>query len=96
MQLWGGGYPDAGYGHRFKKRFKEEPPEFYNSYGNGSAMRVSAVGWLYDTIEDVLEYAEITAAVTHNRRSFRQIARISPPILTPPLCEQSLEQLAGY
>ena len=29
-------------------------------------MRVSSVGWLYDTLEDVLEYAEITAAVTHN------------------------------
>jgi len=66
MQLWGAKYPYAGYGRRFKKWLKEEPPQPYNSYGNGSAMRVSSVGWLYDTIEDVLQYAEITAAVTHD------------------------------
>lgn len=66
MQLWGAKYPDGGYGGRFKDWLKEKHPQPYNSYGNGSAMRVSAVGWLYDTIEDVLEYAEITAAVTHD------------------------------
>lgn len=66
MQLWGIKYPHGGYSRRFKEWLREENPEPYNSYGNGSAMRVSAVGWLYDTIEDVLEYAEITAAVTHN------------------------------
>ena len=66
MQLWGAKYPHGGYGGRFKDWLKENDPEPYNSYGNGSAMRVSSVGWLYDTIEEVLEYAEITAAVTHN------------------------------
>ena len=66
MQLWGAKYPGGGYGGRFSGWLKEKNPEPYNSYGNGSAMRVSAVGWLYDTIEDVLEYAKITAAVTHN------------------------------
>lgn len=66
MQLWGAKYPHAGYGGRFRDWLKTEPPQSYNSYGNGSAMRVSSVGWLYDTIEDVLEYAKITAAVTHN------------------------------
>lgn len=66
MQLWGAKYPHAGYGGRFRDWLKTEPPQPYNSYGNGSAMRVSSVGWLYDTLEDVLEYAEITAAVTHN------------------------------
>lgn len=66
MQHWGAKYPHGGYGGRFSSWLKEKNPKPYNSYGNGSAMRVSAVGWLYDTIEDVLEYAEITAAVTHN------------------------------
>ena len=66
MQLWGAKYPYAGYGGRFKDWLKTDPPQPYNSYGNGSAMRVSSVGWLYDTIDDVLEYAEITAAVTHD------------------------------
>lgn len=38
----------------------------YNSFGNGSAMRVSAVGWFFDTLEKTLEVAEKSAAITHN------------------------------
>ena len=38
----------------------------YNSYGNGSAMRVSPVGWAFDSLEEVLAEAERSAAVTHN------------------------------
>ena len=38
----------------------------YNSFGNGSAMRVSPVGWAFNTVEDVLHAAEASAAVTHN------------------------------
>ena len=68
MQLWGAKYPHGGYGGRFKDWLKEKDPKPYNSYGNGSAMRVSSVGWLYDTMEEVLEYAEITAAITHNHK----------------------------
>ena len=43
-----------------------EPPRPYNSYGNGSAMRVSAVGWACGTPEDVLHEAQASAAVTHD------------------------------
>jgi ADP-ribosylglycohydrolase len=45
---------------------REKKPEPYGSYGNGSAMRVSSVGWLFNIEEDVLKYAEISASVTHN------------------------------
>lgn len=38
----------------------------YGSWGNGSAMRVSSVGWLYDSIERTREVARVTAEVTHN------------------------------
>ena len=41
-----------------------EPP--YNSYGNGSAMRVSPVGWFFDTMEETMRFAKISADVTHN------------------------------
>ena len=40
--------------------------EPYNSCGNGSAMRVGPIGWAFDTIEDVMKYAELSAACTHN------------------------------
>lgn len=41
-------------------------PRPYNSYGNGSAMRVSPVGWAFDTLEETLEKAKESAAITHN------------------------------
>ena len=66
MQDWGGRYPHAGYGGRFRGWLGASNPRPYGSYGNGSAMRVSAAGWLYTTIERTREVAEATAAVTHN------------------------------
>jgi ADP-ribosylglycohydrolase len=59
-------YPDAGYGGGFRKWMRSEDPRPYNSFGNGSAMRVSPIGWAFDTVEDVLAEAEKSAAVTHN------------------------------
>ena len=66
MQDWGRNYPHAGYGGKFRQWLKARNPKPYGSYGNGSAMRVSAAGWLYPTIERTREVAEATAAVTHN------------------------------
>ena len=66
MQDWGKSYPHAGYGGRFRHWLTLRNPKPYGSYGNGSAMRVSAAGWLYPTIERTREVAEATAAVTHN------------------------------
>ena len=66
MQKWGQDYPYAGYGSNFRHWLVDKNPKPYNSWGNGSAMRVSAVGWAYDTLEDVEKYAEISARVTHN------------------------------
>lgn len=66
MQKWGRKYPYAGYGGRFIWWLRAEEPEPYGSYGNGSAMRVSSAGWLYDTLEETEHMAELTAKVTHN------------------------------
>ena len=66
MQKWGRRYPRAGYGGRFRQWLTEQNPEPYNSWGNGSAMRVSAAGWLYDTLEETLQKAAWSAEVTHN------------------------------
>jgi ADP-ribosylglycohydrolase len=59
-------YPDNSYGGNFRTWMYSDDPRPYNSFGNGSAMRVSAVGWAFDTLEDVLLEAERSAAVTHN------------------------------
>jgi len=59
-------YPDAGYGSGFIKWACGQSMEPYNSWGNGSAMRVSPVGFAYDSLDEVLEQAQKSAAVTHN------------------------------
>lgn len=56
----------AGYGGRFNQWLMSSDPAPYNSFGNGSAMRVSPVGWSYDTLEEVERQARISAEVTHN------------------------------
>ena len=66
MQLLGRRYPDAGYGGRFSRWLRTSWPKPYNSYGNGSAMRVSPVAWYFDTLDEVERAAEASAAVTHN------------------------------
>ena len=66
MQKWGNKYPDAGYGGRFAGWLRSRDPQPYNSWGNGSAMRVSPVGWLFDSIERTREVARWSAEVTHN------------------------------
>ena len=59
-------YPDCGYGGHFIDWLKSDSAEPYNSWGNGSAMRVSPVIWAYDSLEEVLRAAKISSEVTHN------------------------------
>lgn len=66
MRRWGRKYPYAGYGGRFSGWLRSKDPHPYGSYGNGSAMRVSAAGWLYPTLEETRRIARLTAEVTHN------------------------------
>ena len=50
----------------FRRWLRAEYPQPYGSFGNGSAMRVAAAGWLFDTLDKTLEMAKVTAEVTHN------------------------------
>lgn len=66
MQELGRKYPDAGYGGRFFYWLFDDNPQPYNSWGNGSGMRVSPVGYYAKSLDDAMELAKITAEVTHN------------------------------
>ena len=66
MQHYGRKYWKAGYGQRFFKWLISKDHAPYNSYGNGSAMRVSSVAWLFNSLEDVRHCARLSAEVTHN------------------------------
>ena len=59
-------HPRAGYGGAFYDWLQAEQPRPYNSWGNGSAMRVAPVGFAFDSADEVLHEAERSAAVTHN------------------------------
>lgn len=66
LKSYGRKYPNAGYGMSFYSWMQSPETKPYNSWGNGSAMRVSPVGFAFDSTEDVLSEAERTAIVTHN------------------------------
>lgn len=66
MQGFGRRHSKAGYGSRFMEWIQSKDPQPYNSWGNGSAMRVSPVGLYASSLEEALELARISASVTHN------------------------------
>jgi ADP-ribosylglycohydrolase len=68
LRLWCYGYPTpmGGYGTRFSEWLRSSNPYAYHSWGNGSAMRVSSLGWLCSSLEEVLQEATYSAACTHN------------------------------
>lgn len=66
MRLFGEYYPTAGYGDRFQSWLNSTDLEPIYSFGNGSAMRVSPIGWYYSDIKDVRRFARLSAEVSHN------------------------------
>ena len=66
VRRFGRRYPGAGYGGSFIRWLHSHAPAPYNSWGNGSAMRVSPVGFAFTTVEEVLREAARSAAISHN------------------------------
>ena len=66
MQEFGRRYPHAGYGGHFHYWIHDDNPQPYNSWGNGSAMRVSACGWAGRTLDEVKAMSRAVTEVTHN------------------------------
>ena len=68
LHSWCRRYPEpmGSYGCSFANWIDSNNPQPYNSFGNGSAMRVSAIGWLFDSLEQVVNEAVKSAMPTHN------------------------------
>lgn len=96
MQKWGHRYPDAGYGGMFYCWLLAENPGPYGSYGNGSAMRVSAAGWLYDTLEETRHMAKLTAEVTHNHPEGIKGAEATAAAIYMARTGRSKEEIKAY
>ena len=86
MQRFGRKYPYAGYGGMFRHWLRAKDPQPYRSYGNGSAMRVSSAGWLFNDLETVRFMARLSAEVTHNHPEGIKVRKLSlPPSSWPVL-----------
>ena len=96
MQRWGKKEPDAGYGGMFYRWLRMENPQPYGSYGNGSAMRVSSAGWLYDTLEETREMARLTAEVTHNHPEGIKGAECTAAVIFLARNGKSKEEIREY
>ena len=103
MRHWGKAYPNAGYGGMFRRWLWVEHPQPYGSFGNGSAMRVAAAGWLFDTLDKTLEMAKVTAEVTHNHPEGIKGAQATVAAIflartghSKPEIRQYVEQTFGY
>ena len=96
MQKWGQKYPYAGYGNRFIHWVSSRDPKPYNSYGNGSAMRVSPVGWVYDSLERTREVARATANVSHNHPEGIKGAECTAAVMYLARTGATKEEIADY
>ncbi len=103
MRHWGRRYPHAGYGGMFRRWLCAEHPQPYGSFGNGSAMRVAAAGWLFDTLDKTLDMAKVTAEVTHNHPEGIKGAQATAAAIflartghSKPEIKRYVEQTFGY
>ena len=96
MHYYGRLFPRAGYGGSFRHWLRSGSREPYNSWGNGSAMRVSSAGWLYDTLEETLHFAKISAEVTHNHPEGIKGAQAAAAAIYMARTGSSKEEIRAY
>lgn len=65
LKKWARCYPKAGYGRSFREWFKQDNDATNDRWGNGSAMRVSPIGWVCNTVEEVMQKAKDSALPSH-------------------------------
>ena len=90
------GYPKAGYGGSFHQWAQSDDSRPYNSWGNGSAMRVSPVGFAFDTLEEVLDQAKRSAEVTHDHPEGIKGAQAVASAVFLARTGKTKEQIKGY
>ena len=96
MQKWAKKYPYAGYGSKFVYWKDMNNPRPYNSCGNGSAMRVSAVGWFAKSEEEVIALSRAVTEITHNHPEGIKGAEVTAMCIYKALHGSSKEELKDY
>lgn len=96
MQYFGNRYPKAGYGGMFRKWLIKEDPEPYNSFGNGSAMRVSPCAWVAKSLEEAENLAKKSALPTHNHPEGVKGAQATAAAIYLARVGKTKEQIKDY
>ena len=96
LQRWAKKYPYSGFGGMFYRWMNLENPEPYNSCGNGSAMRISAVGWMLDDEKDMLDACNIITSVTHNHPEGMKGAEVTAQMIFKAKNGATMDELKEY
>ena len=96
MQDFGKRFPNAGYGGMFAGWLVSDNPKPYNSFGNGSAMRVSPCGYIAVTLDEALLLAKVSAEVTHNHPEGIKGAQVIAAAIFLARCNRSKEEIKEY
>ncbi|MGI5839760.1 MAG: ADP-ribosylglycohydrolase family protein [bacterium] len=96
MQRLGWKYPDAGYGGMFRLWLGSPNPRPYNSFGNGSAMRVAAAGWYADSLADAEALAKASAGVTHDHPEGIKGAQATAASIFMARSRASISEIRSY
>ena len=96
MRRLGRMYPNAGYGGHFILWLSSDSYGPYNSWGNGSAMRVSPIGWRFNTLDETEKAAKITAEVSHNNPEGIKGAQATAAAIFLARNNKSKEEIKSY
>ncbi len=96
FQKWGRAYPQRGYGGGFRRWLFSEKPRPYGSFGNGSAMRISPVGWYANNEEEVKIFSKAITEVTHNHPEGIKGAEVTAMCVYYARIGKSKEFIADY
>ena len=96
LQKYGRKYTDRGYGGRFLDWLDSRQPKPYYSFGNGAAMRVSSVGWLANSKEEVKELSKKVTEVTHNHPEGLKGAEVTAMCIYLARHKASKEEIKEY
>jgi ADP-ribosyl-[dinitrogen reductase] hydrolase len=89
-------FPKGGYGARFGAWLTSSNPRPYDSWGNGSAMRVAPIGWAFDRLEETVQWAGESAEVTHNHPEGIKGASATAAAIWLARTGRSKEEIRGY
>ena len=96
FKKWGRTYPNAGYGGMFYRWLFSDMRDSYNSYGNGAAMRISAVGWYASSEEEVKLFSDAVTEVTHSHKEGLKGAEVVAMCIYYARCGKSKEFIKDY